>query len=180
MYASLKPSDLIFSTSELYEDLPENSLYGMVGNMGADRCPDWNSFVVVDHDKEKNIYSVVFPRVKMVDGVLQLGQDRLSPKELQRQTDIIRDSVNFCKCTQPLRGSSCLCVYCFDRHVHKIYTNTFEGVGEQGQYIIHTYHNLQSGPIFVEHTKVERLCDLDRPILICNKNDHPCLCTKMC
>ncbi|SPN79232.1 Hypothetical protein BRZCDTV_225 [Brazilian cedratvirus IHUMI] len=180
---SLKASDLKFSSpEERYEDLPENPLYGMVGNITADRYPSWNIFVVVGYDKESDVCSVVFPRIKCVDGVIQLGQDKLSPQELKIQMKVVEESENFCHrdCINPVRGVTRLCVSCYEQRLHEMYAKTFESVGEEGQYIVCTYHNLKSYSLLVQYSRIEDLDYLDIPLIICSENDKPCLYHEGC
>lgn len=171
----LAPSDLIFNEKEDYSFLYGGEKRGTVGNLAADRAPEWNLFVVVDYDEESKTYALAFPRVRFLDGVVHLGQDKLSSEELDRQDRIMQRTSNKCACPSPFQGDSFYCHCGAEKRRQESYSLSFQSVGEQGgHYMVKTFvaSNIPC-LLYLEHTRVGYLEHLDEPLIFCRGTHEP-------
>lgn len=61
----MNTQSLVFSDHQNnFEELTKDKIvFGRVGAFMADRCPDWNMFVIVGYNEEANQLTVVYPRI---------------------------------------------------------------------------------------------------------------------
>jgi hypothetical protein len=188
--AWLKPSELkcYDGDDEWCQRLPERPVRGTVGYVGIDRGPDTNLFVVIDHDAERNTYTLAFPRIKAVKGRLVLGQDKLAPAEVERRRAQRELASRTCKCPRPpctyIENAGCACG-AWPRVTRSAYRKLFRSVRAKGApYVVRTFvfpTKEESPFVHALHAKTADLASLDEPLVLCGGSEHPMLfCCASC
>jgi hypothetical protein len=117
---SITPTDLIFAPDDgqNWHFLDGEQLHhGMVCYQTMDRCDDWDIFVVISHDKTANEIRAIFPRMRVIDSRVVLGQDK---------TTFRCDIKDDCTCPEVVQGG---CWFCNCGNLERIvaeYGETFE------------------------------------------------------
>jgi hypothetical protein len=156
---SFQIKDLIFSNNGGYRE-DDKLLYGTVMCFEADRCPKNDIFIVINHDN--NILRCIFPRMRIIDNKIILGQDKLSNNIKKINYSDIRKKYNIdgCKCTNDFLNVT-TCDICFEKM--KLYNSeTFNAQDENYEYEI---YNLQLPNPYIEYITKNEI----------NKNDNSCL-----
>lgn len=175
----LHPSDLIFGLESENISLPPQ--YGIVGNLAVDGAPEWNLFVIVGYKEESNTFSLIFPRIRLIKGVLHLGQDKLCPEEIKKQTSIRLYPNSRCKCAQLGQSASFYCECGAYSYVKKTYAESFKSVGKKAGYYKVKDFTLDKLPCFLNlaRTNLDYLEFLDEPLFFCPETCTPCMfCTR--
>lgn len=79
-YHSIQTTDLIFyeDKDESWFGFPYEPTRGIVGCFGADRSAEWDIFVVIDFNKQTDKIKAIMPRIRFINGIIELGQDKLT------------------------------------------------------------------------------------------------------
>jgi hypothetical protein len=173
------PCDLIFGLNPATISIPPQ--YGIVGNLRVDGAPRWNLFVIVGYEEKTKTFSLVFPRIRLIRGVLHLGQDKLCPEEIKKQTFIRQSPNSRCICAQLTKEVGFYCHCGAYDYVKKTYVESFESIGKQaGYYKVKTF-TVDKLPYFLdlERTNLDYLEYLDEPLFFCPQTNTPCMfCTR--
>jgi hypothetical protein len=160
MTTTLTPEQLVFAPPSggdvSWHAISSTAPFGTVGYVTYDRGDEYNLFVVVGHNTDGETIDVVFPRIRVVDGEVVLGCDKITEKG---------DYEHPCTCPEPTQGDCFWCTCGAAKITRERYGATFERAGKDTRYAIHTFSTREWGwdDIYV-HIGVERLCYLDIPL----------------
>lgn len=166
----LTVSDLKFVDTEhwVHIDIKENVAVGAVCCLAQDRVPEWNLFVIVDGiDLEKGDaeqkYKIIFPRIRMIDGELFLGQDKAFEMEEEDDGEGHDDKCQLCNIQQGC-CFSCTCGY--GEKCAKKYAETFVP-SKEGTYKMFDFHckSYYDDYDIIERVQIRNVNQLDEPIL---------------
>lgn len=160
-FSCIHTQSLVFSDRQNnFEELTKDKIvFGRVGAFMADRCPDWNMFVIVGYNKEANQLTVVYPRIfyqfptsvtkefinkygdssdlfDFYDYFVRNGDDHLLKKEY-----LVFGQDRSMESFQPV--SDCTCSYEFCKcgvvkYNNELYKKTFESRGQIATFKTHT------------------------------------------
>lgn len=170
----LTPDDLVFANdkdklakieqSEGFRELDNDKwLYyenpilikGGVFCFSADRAVDWDIIVIVGYKNDK--FQLCYPRIRIIDGKVCMGQDKLQ-EEFKYTTK--------CICPDPVQGGD-FCCHCgaFEKQL-KEYADTFKKSDTNKYEIVESSLERTSGLIWLEfvESNEEHVNTLDRPI----------------
>ncbi|ATZ81191.1 hypothetical protein BMW23_1148 [Bodo saltans virus] len=111
--------------------------FGTVMYLCADRCPDDDLFVVLEHTD--TYIKCIFPRMRYIDGNVVLGQDKLTDTKYTEKDDDKKKNYE-CKCTNAyLNVSTCdKCKNCDDM----MNAETFMKVSDTYEYVTYNLKSL--------------------------------------
>lgn len=178
MIYHLTVSDLKFVDTKQWVEVNvrENVSVGAVCCLVRDRIPEWNLFVVVDginpdQNDDKQKYKVIFPRIRIIDGEIFLGQDKsFDSKQPETQHD------KKCQLCNIQQGCCFYCTCGYDKKIAKQYGETFIPVKE-GTYRVYDFDckMYYEERIILERVQIRDINQLDIPIVWCSISPTPVL-----
>lgn len=116
-YAVFDPTNLKFrNVKDDWRIFSLNLGYGTVGCFASKDVPCWDMFIVVEFDSSKKIVGAILPRIRIINGSPELGEDKLQEK--------FKSSNSFCACSEQNRTNGLCCRNAYDKMVRE-YVETY-------------------------------------------------------
>ena len=135
--------------------------YGTILTFVADRCDYGDPFIVVNESIHDKTIKGIFPRMRIRNNKLVLGEDRV---DLQYKKELYQIDKTNCKCDHSYNGDFKPCDNCVNL-VKQMKENSFKEVDDNYEYKIVDIYDFNNY-IYLWNIKKEQINDAESPIFM--------------